>query len=139
MIGAHLVAKYSMNDYASFVTSRIFEPLQMHNTTYYPSISKTQGNLSQSWTAHEQRIPFWYDDTAVEIMAGPGGIISNVVDLVQYSLSTFVLTLTMHRIGKLAANAPQWGIQSVHEPDNSTGICLRCSDDVTFIDERQVI
>jgi len=53
----------------------------MKSSTFSASAAQGSGNLSQSWTAHSQRIPFWYTDSSVDMLAGAGGVISNVVDL----------------------------------------------------------
>jgi len=42
------------------------------------------GKLAQSWTEHGRRIPYWIPETAVEMKSGPGGIISNVIDLAKW-------------------------------------------------------
>jgi len=80
--GAHIVKKYSpKHDYPAFVRDRIFLPLGMTSSTYSPKAASKAGNLSESWTAHSRRIPFWYADSSVDFIAGAGGVISNVVDL----------------------------------------------------------
>jgi len=80
--GAYIVKKYSStNDYPAFINDRIFTPLGMKSSTFSASAAQGSGNLSQSWTAHSQRIPFWYTDFSVDTIAGAGGVISNVVDL----------------------------------------------------------
>ncbi|KLO13824.1 beta-lactamase/transpeptidase-like protein [Schizopora paradoxa] len=80
--GAHIISKYSpMHNYPDFVKERIFTPLGMKSTTFSPKAASDGGNLTQSWTAHSRRIPFAYSDSSVDMIAGAGGIITNVVDL----------------------------------------------------------
>ncbi|KLO13808.1 beta-lactamase/transpeptidase-like protein [Schizopora paradoxa] len=80
--GAYIIKKFSpTHDYPDFVEDRIFSPLGMKSSTFSPSVARKSGNLTQSWTAHSQRIPFWYPDSAVDVVAGLGGIITNVIDL----------------------------------------------------------
>ncbi len=98
--GAHIVKKYSpTRNYPDFVNDRIFAPLGMKSSTFSPGAAKDTGNLTQSWTAHSQRIPFWYTDSSVDMIAGAGGIITNVVDLVRRTLPRrfFVLTSSTWR------------------------------------------
>ncbi len=87
--GAYIVKKYSStNDYPAFINDRIFTPLGMKSSTFSANAAQGSGNLSQSWTAHSQRIPFWYTDFSVDMIAGAGGVISNVVDLVRLQFSS---------------------------------------------------
>jgi len=80
--GAHIIRKYSpKHDYLAFVKDRIFTPLGMTSSTFSPTSASELGNLSDSWTAQGRRIPFWYTDSSVDLIAGAGGIITNVVDL----------------------------------------------------------
>ena len=58
----------------------------MTSTTYSPEEAAQSGNFSQPFTLHEgnvRRIPFAFEnDTAAELIAGAGGIISSTVDIV---------------------------------------------------------
>lgn len=82
VVGSHILSTYAPRDYISFVCDRIFEPLGMKSSTFSPAEANRSGELTQSWTAHSQRIPYWIPEEAVETIAGPGGIISSVEDLV---------------------------------------------------------
>lgn len=95
--GAHIIKEYSpTHDYPRFIEDRIFAPLGMTSSTFSPRVVKDSGNLTQSWTAHSQRIPFWYMDSAVDVVAGLGGIITNVVDLVCYLINCVIFSLNIN-------------------------------------------
>jgi CubicO group peptidase (beta-lactamase class C family) len=83
ILGAHLISTYSGKRYTEFVKERIWDPLNMSYTTFSPTEACKDGLLTQSWTANGRRIPAWFPDDMVELIAGAGGIISNVVDMVQ--------------------------------------------------------
>ena len=70
--------------YMDFVKDRILTPLNMTSTTFSESEASQDGKLSQAWTAFGRRIPFWMPDDRVLLNAGPGGIISNAVDMVSF-------------------------------------------------------
>ncbi|OBZ74859.1 Penicillin-binding protein 4* [Grifola frondosa] len=83
VLGAHIISTYSGSPFTSFVKERIFVPLNMSATTYSSREAAQSGLFSQSWTSQGQRrIPFWFDvDSISDLIAGPGGIISSVVDM----------------------------------------------------------
>ena len=80
VVGAHVISKYT-GSYANFATERIFKPLGMILTTFSRDEAAKSGELTQTWTAHGQRIPYW-NTGEKELIAGPGGVISSAVDLV---------------------------------------------------------
>lgn len=82
MLGAHIISTYANMSYPAFVSTRIFDPINMTSTTYSPNRAAQSGNLTQSWSRDGRRIPFWFREDAIELNAGPGGVISNVEDLV---------------------------------------------------------
>jgi CubicO group peptidase (beta-lactamase class C family) len=82
MVGAHFISTYSGMSYTEFVKARIWDPLGMLSTTFNASQAIQVGLLTQSWTSSGRRIPFWFSDEAIALLAGPAGIISNVPDLV---------------------------------------------------------
>jgi CubicO group peptidase (beta-lactamase class C family) len=88
VVVAHIVATYSGQSYMSFVQDRIFDPLNMTSSGHLYSEALKRGGVSQAW-ARGRRVPMPTDDTEVEVNAGPGGILSNVVDLVSFLLSFF--------------------------------------------------
>ena len=88
------MTKYSGMTYMEFLKQRVWQPLNMTSTTFYESEASVDGKLTQFWTNQGRRIPFWMPDTLVPLNAGPGGVISNVVDLVSLALSLEILLLT---------------------------------------------
>lgn len=82
MVGAYLVSKYADKPYTEFASERLFEPMNMSTTTFSPNAAREMGLLTQTWTSFGRRIPSGFPDDAVELMAGPGGIISSATDLV---------------------------------------------------------
>ncbi|KAL5489890.1 hypothetical protein ACEPAI_4722 [Sanghuangporus weigelae] len=80
MTGAHIISKYT-GSYIDFAMERIFRPLGMNSTTFSPDEATKSDKVTQSWTAHGQRIPYWILEEEKELKAGAGGIISSVVDL----------------------------------------------------------
>lgn len=76
-----------LGSYASYVTSRIFEPLNMTSTTFSYASAASSGHLPDAFTHSGgegfRRIPYLFDTEAKEVfIAGAGGVISNVVDMV---------------------------------------------------------
>ncbi|KAI0042675.1 beta-lactamase/transpeptidase-like protein [Auriscalpium vulgare] len=80
MVGAHIITTYA-GSYTEFVEDRIFKPLGMRSTTYSPKEAQNSGRVTQTWTSFGRRIPGLYPEEQVKLMAGPGGIISNVEDM----------------------------------------------------------
>ena len=81
-VGSHILSTYAPGNYTSLVGDRIFEPLGMKSSTLSPAEANRSGRLTQSWSAYGQRIPYWIPEEAVPLYSGPGGVISNVEDLV---------------------------------------------------------
>jgi CubicO group peptidase (beta-lactamase class C family) len=84
MLFSHVVAKYSGKSFPTFVSERIFLPLKMTSTTYWPSVASATGRFTQSWSSSGRRIPNWFDDDLVELNCGPGGVISSAADLAHW-------------------------------------------------------
>ncbi|KAI0780020.1 beta-lactamase/transpeptidase-like protein [Fomes fomentarius] len=84
MLGAYLVSHYAGVPYHQYATEKIFEPLDMSSTTFFPSAAHRSGKLTHSWTRDGRRIPYWFDDNMAALKAGPGGIISNAEDMVRW-------------------------------------------------------
>lgn len=80
---SHIIAKYSGQHYTSFVKERIFEPLNMTSSTYFLSEAEEHGVVTQLW-AEGRRIPMPINDDDISLHAGPGGILSNAIDLVRF-------------------------------------------------------
>ena len=93
MLGSYIVTKYSGMTYMEFVKQRVWQPLNMTSTTFYEREAIADGKLTQFWTSQGRRIPFWVPDELVPLSAGPGGVISNVIDLV--SLTTRLVTILL--------------------------------------------
>ena len=83
MTGAYLISKYANKPYTEFATERLFKPMNMSTTTFWPGEGRERGLLTQTWTKFGRRVPFGFPDEVVELVAGPGGIISSAADLVR--------------------------------------------------------
>ncbi|KAH7929367.1 beta-lactamase/transpeptidase-like protein [Leucogyrophana mollusca] len=81
MVGAHIITKYSAKPYTTFVSERIFSPLDMSSTTFSPGKAERSGKLTQGWTRLGRRLPEWFNEEIAELKAGPGGVISSAVDM----------------------------------------------------------
>ncbi|KZT69403.1 beta-lactamase/transpeptidase-like protein [Daedalea quercina L-15889] len=82
--GAYLISKYAGKSYMEFATERLFAPMNMSHTTFWPGEAREAGLLTQAWTKFGRLIPFWFDDEVVELMAGAGGIISSAEDMTKW-------------------------------------------------------
>ena len=81
---AHIVSTYA-GSFTAFVKERIFEPLNMTSSTYLLSEAVRSGEITQAWTSTDngRRIPHWFDDEVIQLIAGAGGIISSAADMVR--------------------------------------------------------
>lgn len=85
---AHLLSVYANHTFHEFARERIFKSLGMNATTMSPTEAEHSGRLSRSWSAPllnrsgGRRIPFWLSEKTAQPSSGPGGIISNVEDMV---------------------------------------------------------
>ena len=85
-LGAYVVASLTADkSYENFVTERIFKPLDMSDTTFSSGDHADFTRLSQSWTLENRRIPNFFEGNESHILAGPGGIISTISDMVNRS------------------------------------------------------
>ncbi|KZP01794.1 beta-lactamase/transpeptidase-like protein [Calocera viscosa TUFC12733] len=96
MYGAasYIVSKYSKQSYMSFVDERIFKPLGMKSSTYFPDVAFSSGKLAETWlnTAgpyfnETRRVPYFLEDRSeatIGLSAGPGGVISSTKDLTHW-------------------------------------------------------
>lgn len=82
MTTSYVISKYAGMQYADFVKERIWDRLNMSSTTFSPITASKDGRLTQSWTKRGRRLPFWFTEDAIELNAGPGGVITNVEDTV---------------------------------------------------------
>ncbi|KZT61602.1 beta-lactamase/transpeptidase-like protein, partial [Calocera cornea HHB12733] len=105
-----LVADLSGVPYAQFVKQRIFDPLGMTASTFDVEAAQATQNFSQGFTfagpgkdvkrAEPHFIP---DNRSADMMAGAGGILSNVKDMVRPSLlsphqAKWIKTLLAHGV-----------------------------------------
>ena len=91
MVGAHVITALSGVQFAEFVKDRILKPLRMTQSTYSIDQAIQSGKASETWTYFGRRIPPWMEGIEIEPLAGPGGLISNVKELVRLFQSQFVV------------------------------------------------
>ncbi|KAH9063769.1 beta-lactamase/transpeptidase-like protein [Lactarius deliciosus] len=84
MVGAHVITALSGKQFSEFVKDRILQPLRMSQSTYSIDKAVRSGNVSETWTPFGRRIPPWMEGLETELMAGPGGLISNVRELASW-------------------------------------------------------
>lgn len=76
--------------YPKYIQERIWGPLNMSSTTFSPTKALLSGKRTESWTSFGWLIPFWFSEVLLDLIAGAGGVISNVEDMVGISLLTGV-------------------------------------------------
>ena len=86
MLGSYIVGKYAGMTYPEFIKARIWDPLNMSDTTFYQREASRHGKLTQAWASNGRRIPIWWNDEQVSMNAGPGGILSSAEDMVSSML-----------------------------------------------------
>lgn len=79
---AYTIATYSGMSYPDFVKERIFKPLGMSTTTFSRAEAANTGLLTHGWSSQGRRLPYWLSDEKIDVLGGPGGIISSSVDMV---------------------------------------------------------
>jgi len=84
MVGAHVITTLSGVPFAEFVKDRILKPLRMTRSTYSINEAVQSGEASETWTSFGRRIPSWIEGLETELLAGPGGLISNVKELASW-------------------------------------------------------
>ncbi|KAF7328949.1 Beta-lactamase domain-containing protein [Mycena venus] len=82
--GDYVISKYSGSSYRDFVEERILKPLGMTSSTLYPNRAIESGKFTQSWTPSRRRIPFFMPEHTADLIAGAGGVMSNVEDMVKW-------------------------------------------------------
>ena len=85
-VGSYVVSVLSGMRYADFVTSRIFKPLGMTSSVYSIDAAIKTGRFTDTWTEFGRLIPPWIEAEFEDIIAGPGGVISSVKDLVSHTI-----------------------------------------------------
>jgi CubicO group peptidase (beta-lactamase class C family) len=82
MLSSYIISHYT-GSYTSFVKDRIFTPLNMTSTTFSVSEAVLSGQMTDAWANSGRRIPQWLNDEQMDLVAGPGGIISSGEDMVR--------------------------------------------------------
>ena len=113
IVGFHVIETYSGQPYTSFVEERIFVPLGMTSTTFSPAKAEASGKFTQGWTKQGRRLPEPFDEETAILMAGPGGVISNAVDMV--SLHTLCRKLSITQMRVQAKWILAWINEGVHD------------------------
>lgn len=99
MLGSYIVTKYSGASYADFVTERIFRPLNMSSSSFWTEtpVDAWRGLTAQSeahlettemtgYWKNGRLVPPILDNSLVSLNAGPGGVVSNAVDMGKWTL-----------------------------------------------------
>jgi CubicO group peptidase (beta-lactamase class C family) len=86
MVGAYIVSTLSGIRFVDFVDYRIFKPLGMNSSTYSIDAAIRSGRFTNTWTSFGRLIPPWIEEEFVDLVAGPGGVISNVEELVRHAI-----------------------------------------------------
>lgn len=84
-VGSYIVSTLTGMRYPDFVDSRIFKPLGMTSSTYSIDGALQTGRFTNTWTSFGRLIPPWIKEEFVDLSAGPGGVISSVIDLVRHA------------------------------------------------------
>ncbi|KAK7040621.1 beta-lactamase domain-containing protein [Favolaschia claudopus] len=82
---SYIVSKFPGVPYRDFVEQRILLPLNMSSSTLHPDRVSSLDRFSQTWSPSGRRIPFFADDKKMALIAGAGGVISDVQDLLQWA------------------------------------------------------
>lgn len=83
---SYILEKYSGLSFGEFARKRIFEPLQMNSTVTSEALAP---NLSQTWSEKGRRIPLWFSESDMRLLAGAGSILSSTRDMVHFYISYF--------------------------------------------------
>ena len=86
-VGAYIVSALTGMLYPDFVNSRIFTPLGMNSSTYSINAALDTGRFTNTWTSFGRLIPHWIQEEYVDISAGPGGVISSIIDLARHAIN----------------------------------------------------
>ncbi|KAG1735692.1 beta-lactamase/transpeptidase-like protein [Suillus paluster] len=122
MVASHIIETYSGQTYTSFVEDRIFTPLGMFSSTFSPAKAGKTGKFTQGWTGSGRLLPEWFTEEMAMLKAGPGGVISNAIDMSKWVAvwlnkgvhdNVTVIPLSVH------GNASQSYSVSINAPDDS--------------------
>jgi len=118
IVASYVVSTLSGLRFADFVSNRIFKPLGMNSSTYSIDAAVNTGRFTSTWTSFGRLIPHWLQDEFIDLMAGPGGVISSVEELARHIFwSTWYLTYRP-RAGTMGQNASEWRCWPRHKCDN---------------------
>ncbi|KAH9180223.1 beta-lactamase/transpeptidase-like protein [Lactarius sanguifluus] len=136
MVGAHVVAALSGIQFTEFVKDRILRPLKMTQSTYSFDEAVRSGKASETWTPFGRRIPPWMEGLETELVAGPGGLISNVKELIFFGYPTELsTTIVGYGLGWMRFSVA--GRDSLYHdggaPGVSAGITIPVLDDVGIV------
>jgi CubicO group peptidase (beta-lactamase class C family) len=84
MTAAHLLNRFSGQTAPEFVKSRIFSPLNMSSSTLDYYTAAATSHVCHVFDPNGRRIPTLFEQGFTEVSRGPGGVISNVVDLAKW-------------------------------------------------------
>jgi CubicO group peptidase (beta-lactamase class C family) len=104
-VAAYLINIYSGRKVSEFVGDRIFKFLNMTSSTYKYGDALASGHLSDAFDDIGRRVPNPLGEHA-EMWSGPGGVISNVVDLGNW------LMYLLHDAGDAPSGGLPWDILS---------------------------
>jgi len=84
MAAAEILNK-RVGDYRTFITDKIFAPLNMSSTTFSEQQARNSGQFAQTWDGFSsRRIPYWFPEPTADFILAIGGLISNVNDMVKW-------------------------------------------------------
>jgi len=86
IVGAYVVSTLSGKRFVDFVNHRIFKPLGMNSSTYSTDVAIRSGRFTNTWTSFGRLIPPWIEEEYVDLVAGPGGVISSVEELARHAI-----------------------------------------------------
>jgi CubicO group peptidase (beta-lactamase class C family) len=86
IVGAYIVSTLNGMRYPDFVNSRIFKPLGMTPSTHSIDAALQTGRFTNTWTPFGRLISPWMREEFVDLVAGPGGLISSVEDLARHAI-----------------------------------------------------
>jgi hypothetical protein len=105
IVAAHLINIYSGHNVSEFVGNRIFKVLNMTTTTLNYGDALASGHLSDAFHDTCRTVPNPLGDDA-QLWSGPGGIMSNAVDLGKW------LTYLLHASGDTPSGGLPWNMLS---------------------------
>jgi CubicO group peptidase (beta-lactamase class C family) len=108
MVGAYIISKLSGMRFADFVKNRIFVPLDMNSSTYSIDAAIRTGRFTSTWTYFGRLIPPFLREELVDLMAGPGGVISSVEDLASHPVWDICYLTYALSAGALGQNVSEW-------------------------------